>query len=89
MGKVAILVYVDPNPVRSKVDEFRMLAEVAGYSIKDVVVQRRAPDSRFYVGAGKLREIKGLINDGVGYLIAYHQLKPSQSFNLSRELALT
>ncbi|MFP3157352.1 MAG: GTPase HflX [Caldivirga sp.] len=88
MGKVAVLAYVDPNPVRSKIDEFRMLAEVAGYSVKDVIVQRRVPDSRFYVGAGKLKEIKELINDEVGYLIAYHQLKPSQSFNLSRELGI-
>ena len=88
MGREALLVYVDPNPMESKINEFKMLAEVAGYEVKGLVVQKRIPDSRYYMGSGKLGYVKRLIEDGVNYLITYHQLKPNQSFNLSRELRI-
>ena len=81
----AVLAYVDPNPVESRVREFKMLAEVAGFTVRDIVIQRRVPDSRFYVGSGKLSEVKGSLKD-VDYFITYHQLKPSQYYNISREL---
>ena len=81
----AVLAYVDPNPIESRVREFKMLAEVAGFTVRDIVIQRRVPDSRFYVGSGKLNEVKGSLKD-VDYFITYHQLKPSQYYNISREL---
>ena len=81
----AVLAYVDPNPIESRVREFKMLAEVAGFTVRDIVIQRRVPDSRFYVGSGKLSEVKGSLKD-VDYFITYHQLKPSQYYNISREL---
>lgn len=88
MSKDALLIYVDPNPVESKANEFKMLAEVAGYNVRGMVIQRRVPDSRYYVGSGKLMEIKSMINHDINYVITYHQLRPTQSFNLAKRLGV-
>ncbi len=87
MANRALLVFVGKNVVKSKLEEFRLLAEVAGYEPAELVVQQREPDSRYYVGSGKLSEIKDLVRRlNVDTLITYHELKPRQHFNLEREL---
>ncbi|GGP22020.1 GTPase HflX [Thermocladium modestius] len=70
-----------------KEGEFAELARAAGYNVVDVIRQRRTIDSRFYVGSGKLMQVKQLMADrGVTHVITYDKLKPSQFNNLRREL---
>ncbi len=81
------MTYVDQEVSDRKLREFQLLAEAAGYEPVAILVQRREPDSRFYVGSGKLREIRELVKKhNVSTLITYHELKPKQHFNLEREL---
>ena len=88
--KAAILVYVDTVIHPRKLEEFKLLADAAGYEPRIVITQEREPDSRFYVGVGKLQEIKEIIRrENVNVLITYHELKPRQHFNLEKELGIT
>ena len=83
----AALVYVDTVIHDRKLAEFKLLAEAAGYNPKLVITQEREPDTRFYVGPGKLQELKNLIKKfDIDTVITYHELKPKQHFNLEREL---
>ncbi len=83
----AALVYVDTVIHDRKLAEFKLLAEAAGYNSKLVITQEREPDTRFYVGPGKLQELKNLIKKfDIDTVITYHELKPKQHFNLEREL---
>ncbi|MGC8597482.1 MAG: GTPase HflX [Thermocladium sp.] len=73
----------------SKGKEFIELAKAAGYDVVDLVHQRRFIDSRFYVGSGKVKQLKQLIdNNGVTHVITYDRLKPSQFNNLRKELGI-
>ncbi len=88
--KPAILVYVDTVIHPRKLEEFKLLADAAGYEPKIVITQEREQDSRYYVGVGKLQEIKEIIKrEHIDVLITYHELKPRQHFNLERELGIT
>ena len=89
MSGKAILVFVNEDVAENKLKEFRSLAEVAGYKVIDFVIQRRIPDSRFYIGPGKLNELKEVVKKKkVDILITYHELKPKQHFNLEKELGI-
>lgn len=81
MRNRALLAYVGPKDksLARRLNEFRVLAELAGYEPIDVVVQYGEPDSRFYFGSGKLKEIAGRDFD---VLITYHGLSPLQMYNL-------
>ena len=85
MSRRALLVYVGTRNrfTESRLREFIALAEAAGYSVIDLVRQWGEPDSRFYVGRGKLREIAARDFD---VLITYHALTPLQYYMLSQEL---
>jgi len=85
----ALLVYVDEDIVKSKVEEFKVLAEVANYNVIDIVIQRRSQDPRYYLGYGKLCEVKEYVRrQNIDVLITYHHLKPTQYFNLEKELKI-
>jgi GTP-binding protein HflX len=84
-GKALLLIAdkVDDGKIR----EFTALAEVGGYEVVGTVVQRRRPDSRYYLGLGKLSEVEGLVEKyGPTIIITYHQLNPIQYVNLERKL---
>ncbi len=82
--------YVDLNVSDRKLREFQLLAEAAGYVSVETIVQNREPDSRFYVGSGKLKELREVARRlNADTLITYHELKPRQHFNLEKELKLT
>ncbi len=86
----AALVYVDYVVHERKLCEFKLLAEAAGYRPALVLVQEREPDSRYYLGPGKLKELKDEIKrSNIDVVITYHELKPRQHFNLERELGVT
>jgi len=86
----AALIYVDYIVHEKKLGEFKLLAEAAGYRPVIVLVQEREPDTRYYVGPGKLRELKEEVKrSNVDVVITYHELRPKQHFNLERELGVT
>ncbi len=87
MRNRALLAYVGPKESRldRKLAEFRALAEVAGYRPAHLVVQFGDPDSRFYLGKGKLEEVARMDFD---VFIAYHGLTPLQFYSLRRMLGV-
>ncbi len=68
--------------------EFKELAVSAGLDVMEVITgKRRRPDSRLFVGKGKLDEIRQSIHDTGAELVLFGQrLSPSQERNLEAEL---
>jgi GTP-binding protein HflX len=79
----ALLAYVGSKTsnLTYKLNEFVSLVEAAGFDVVDVVTQFGRADTRFYLGAGKAREVAARDFD---VFIAYHSLSPLQVFNLER-----
>lgn len=72
----------------SNLDEMRALVDSAGYRLRTEVVQRRSrPDPRYFVGKGKLEELKEQVRtSGVEAVVFAGSLRPSQHFELERAL---
>jgi GTP-binding protein HflX len=89
-GERAILVHLDlDSPLHdADLEEFRLLAESAGAEVLDVLqTSRRVPDPRFFIGTGKVEELRGLVEHLEAELVMVDQeLSPSQERNLEREL---
>ena len=89
-GERAILVHASPDglPDVSEREEFAELARSAGAVIAaELVSSRRRPDARFFIGKGKLDELRALIKQHDAELvISSAALSPSQERNLEREL---
>jgi len=68
--------------------EFRELVlSVGAANAGEVVGRRRRPDPRYFVGSGKLEQIRGLIVQGEADLVIFdHALSPAQERNLERAL---
>jgi len=68
--------------------EFKELAESAGLEVTGLIVgKRRRPDSRLFVGKGKLEEIRMALSETKAELVLFGQrLSPSQERNLEAEL---
>jgi len=82
----AILLIAD-DIEENKIREFELLTEAGGYTVLDTIIQRRRPDSRYYLGLGKLNEIEKMVKDlKPDVVITYHQLNPIQYVNLERKL---
>ena len=81
--KKALLVSLNDN-----CEEIKALAKTLGYEvIREFVQHRKEPDVRTYIGKGKLEEIKSYLeNNNVDIVIVNGDLKPSQWFNLEKEL---
>ncbi len=90
-GELAVLVHLDfhsdlePNDPR----EFEELVLSAGGDpVAFLAGSRARPDAKFFVGSGKVAEIKQLIERHGAQLVVFnHSLTPSQERNLERELA--
>ena len=69
-------------------DELQFLAETAGVEGEKRFIQNmERPNSKTYVGAGKLEEIKTYITENeIGLVIFDDELSPSQLRNIEREL---
>ena len=89
-GERAVLVHASPDglPEISEREEFAELASSAGAVIAaELVSSRRRPNPRYFIGKGKLDELKGLIRaNDVELVISSAALSPSQERNLEREL---
>jgi GTP-binding protein HflX len=75
---------------RESLDELRSLAETAGASVVDAIIQSRSrPDPATLIGKGKLDELRHLAgSNSIDLLIFDQELTPSQQRNIERELNL-
>lgn len=74
--------------VHDYLDELAFLAHTAGIlPVMKFIQKLKYPDPKTFVGAGKIKEIKGFINDnGVDLVIFDDELSASQIRNIEREL---
>ncbi|WP_148254578.1 ribosome rescue GTPase HflX [Aidingimonas lacisalsi] len=90
VGETAILVHIDFQDDQAREDsgEFLELVRSAGAEPLSMMNgSRRRPDSRTFIGSGKLDELRErLIEHRAELVIFNHALSPSQERNLEREL---
>ncbi|SMB95310.1 GTP-binding protein HflX [Hymenobacter roseosalivarius DSM 11622] len=93
MAETAVLVAVpdkrQPDTTTQEyLDELSFLAETAGAQVTKRFVQRlEKPDTRTFVGEGKLAEIKAYVNHTKASMVIFDdELSPSQLRNLEAEL---
>lgn len=83
--KTAILISID-----NSTSEITQLANTLGYNIlKEFIQHRTNPDVNYYIGCGKVDEIKEFLEDteeSVDLAIVNGELKPSQWFSLEKKL---
>lgn len=74
--------------VEEYLEELAFLAETAGGVTYRKYIQRlQIPDKRFFIGSGKLEEIKtDIIENGIETVIFDEELTPTQQRNLEKEL---
>jgi GTP-binding protein HflX len=89
-GERAILVHVKLSNVAEQAElaEFTELAKSAGAQVLCAITgQRPAPDPAYFVGTGKLEEIREAVARENAELILFnHELSPGQERNLERAL---
>ncbi|MDX1405436.1 MAG: ribosome rescue GTPase HflX [Woeseiaceae bacterium] len=89
-GERAILVHasVAGAPDSNEREEFAELASSAGAVIVDEIVSsRRGPNPRFFIGKGKLEEVKqSILANDAELILSSAPLSPSQERNLERSL---
>ena len=85
--KKAIVISINSNLV-----EIQKLTDSLGYkTIKVFVQNKNKPDVKYYIGSGKLEEIKEYINENencIDLIVINGTLKPSQWFNLEKEFKI-
>lgn len=89
-GETAVLVHVDFHDEQAREDpgEFLELVRSAGAEPATLLTaSRKRPDSRTFVGSGKLAELGAMLAAHHAELVIFnHSLSPSQQRNLEREL---
>ena len=89
-GETAILVHIDLNSESEPEDprEFEELVIAAGGDpVEFIVGSRKSPTAKFFIGTGKLDEVKTQVSEHrAGLVIFNHNLSPSQERNLESEL---
>ena len=89
-GERAILVHASTMgaPDESEIEEFVELARSAGAVVADQIIStRRRPDPRFFIGKGKLEEVRASMEEHCAELvISSAALSPSQERNLESQL---
>jgi GTP-binding protein HflX len=89
-GERAVLIQASPDglPDESEREEFIELAVSAGAIVTaELTASRKRPNPRYFIGKGKLDELKTLVRQNDAELvISCASLSPSQERNLEREL---
>ena len=88
-GEVAVLVHIDFGRSDETEDprEFEELVLSAGGDpVSYIMASRQSPDSRTFVGSGKVAEIARVVDEQCARIVIFnHTLNPSQERNLERE----
>ncbi len=84
----AVLVECIIGKNKPKIEELKELARSRGYEIAGLIIQKRSkPDPAYYIGRGKVRELKELVEKtGADTVIFANTLKASQAFRIRREI---
>jgi len=89
-GEKALIVHLSINESFSEDDlsEFVQLVRSANVEpLATITGSRRAPDARYFVGKGKLEEVKRVLHETCADIVLFnHSLSPSQQRNLEKEL---
>ncbi len=89
-GERAVLICIGLGhaPEADRIEEFEALARSAGAEVLEVVsATRKSPDPKYFVGSGKVAEIRERLEALGGDLVVFdRQLSPSQERNLEKEL---
>ncbi len=87
-GERAILVHLTLHAGQEDLFELKELARSAGADpVSTLTGSRRSPDPRYFVGTGKLAELKAEIQSYEAELVLFnHPLSPSQERNLEQAL---
>ncbi len=69
--------------------EFRELARAAGATaVGEITGSRAQPDPRYFVGSGKLEEVReAIVSTGADLVLVDHELAPGQERNLEQSLS--
>lgn len=89
-GERAVLVHLSINSGQEDLYELQELAKSAGTDPVCVITgNRKSPDPKFFVGTGKLQEVKQAIFDNEANIVLFNnRLSPSQERNLEKELGV-
>lgn len=89
-GERAILVHLTLHALREDLLELKELAKSAGTNPVHVVTgSRKSPDAKYFVGTGKLDEIKSEVEAYSADIVLFnHALSPSQERNLEKFLGV-
>ncbi len=85
--KNAIVVSLNPD-----ISEILDLTKSNGYSVKKVFIQNKKPHVKYYIGAGKVDEIKEFVDEyeeSIDIIVVNGKLKPSQWFELEKKLEVS
>jgi len=87
-GERAVLVHINLSRGQEDLNELKELAKSAGAEVVHVLTgSRNYPDPRYFIGSGKLEELKAVIAETEADLVLFnHVLTPSQERNLEAEL---
>jgi len=87
-GELAVLVHIhfSRSETEEALVEFRELALAAGAKIVTLITgTRHAPESKFFIGSGKAKEIQDTVaNHKVDLVLFNHDLSPAQERNLEQ-----
>ncbi|HEY5663531.1 MAG TPA: GTPase HflX [Ilumatobacter sp.] len=85
------LPHVTDEAVEASLDELELLVDTAGADVVARLVQRRAaPDHTWYIGKGKVDELKGIcLAVDADTVVFDNELAPAQQFNLEKALGRT
>jgi len=87
-GERAVVVYLSINGdfTEDGLEEFKQLVISADVEpLVSITGSRRSPDSRYFVGKGKLDELKHVLIESCADVVLFnHMLSPSQQRNLRK-----
>ncbi|MGO1431742.1 MAG: GTPase HflX, partial [Halomonas sp.] len=89
-GETAVLVHVDFHDEQKREDPGELLELVRSAGAEPATLltaSRHRPDSRTFIGSGKLEELRALLAAHAAELVIFnHSLSPSQERNVEQEL---